>query len=79
MTTVIGTLTLVYHQSEPHEIPPDQPQIDPQQDLQEPRRSDRSKRPPDRLGAQPYNAEQPLAGENDVTRPWWPHYPREED
>lgn len=54
----------------------------PHQDLvppQEPRRSDRNRKAPERLGAEVYNEEQPLAGENAVVQgqPWWPGYPRD--
>ena len=47
------------------------------QELQEPRRSDREKKAPERLGVKTYNPEQSLQGEHDVTRPWWPGYPRD--
>ena len=39
-----------------------------------PRRA--SRRPPDKLGAIVYNDAQPLRGEDRVTAPWWPGYPR---
>ena len=41
------------------------------------RRSSRSRRSPQRYGdAVNYNSSQSLPGENDVTQPWWPGYPR---
>ena len=45
----------------------------------EPRRSDRSRKPPERLGSVVYDEEQPLQGEDSVIPPWWPGYPREEN
>ena len=43
---------------------------------QEPRRSNRTRGTPDRLGMQTYNENQPLQGEKDVIKPWWPGFPR---
>ena len=41
------------------------------------RRSSRSRRSPTRYGNPVnYNSAQSLPGENDVTQPWWPGYPR---
>ena len=45
----------------------------------EPRRSERVRGNPDRLGSYVYNADQPLDGEDEVIQPWWPGYPRTED
>ena len=40
------------------------------------RRSERNREQPDRMGATAYDANHPLRGEDLVTAPWWPHYPR---
>ena len=71
---------------QPQEVVPDEPaphhvipQLDEQVPQLEPRRSDRNRKAPDRLGTQVYDEQQPLEGENEVIDPWWPGYPREAD
>ena len=66
------------HPFQPPVIVPDQAAPHPELDAQqEPRRSTRDKRAPERLGAQVYNDQQPLRGEDYIIPPWWPGYPRE--
>ena len=40
------------------------------------RRSGRKTSVPDRMGVHTYD-ENPMPGEEDVTDPWWPHFPRD--
>ena len=48
-------------------------------DAAAPGRPQRNRQAPDRLGVQTYDEGVPLDGELDVTEPWWPGYPRNQD
>ena len=68
-----------------HAAPQPQPQIDDGAPVQHPideqagvpGRPQRMRQAPNRLGVHTYDEAVPLDGEQDVTAPWWPGYPRD--